>query len=201
MPTTRSSHRHQPPKQSTEAKAKRSSDNSDETSPAKRGKLSNQDDEKNPSHKKEVKSPGAKVPDQIPGKAAEDKVSVAKKDEGEAEETPSYTLETGIIYFFYRGRVDVEDPQGIEDVARSYIVLRPLDPGAKVGETPLNEAGNARLLALPKKMLPKKHGDGFLAFVEKASCSIKDLREQFSSSEYETKTAGYALRFKYQCYS
>lgn len=53
--------------------------------------------------------------------------SVVEDEEREAK-IPSSILEKGIIYFFFRGRVGIEDPQGIEDVARSYIVLRPL-PG------------------------------------------------------------------------
>jgi hypothetical protein len=103
---------------------------------------------------------------------------------------PSSILEKGIIYFFLRGRVGVEDPQGIEDVARSYIVLRPLPIGAKLGEGPLEDSGKARLLALPKKMLPKSKQDRFLMFVEKPSAFIKDLRDQFSSHDYATKTSG-----------
>ncbi|KAH7369635.1 hypothetical protein BKA65DRAFT_544365 [Rhexocercosporidium sp. MPI-PUGE-AT-0058] len=115
--------------------------------------------------------------------------SVIEDDKREAA-IPSSILEKGVIYFFFRGRVGVEDPQGIEDVARSYIVLRPLPLGAKLGEDPLEDSGNARLLALPKKMLPKTRQDRFLVFVEKPSATIKDLQEQFSSNEYATKTSG-----------
>ncbi|KAH7383012.1 hypothetical protein BKA64DRAFT_174554 [Cadophora sp. MPI-SDFR-AT-0126] len=115
--------------------------------------------------------------------------SVVEDDKREAA-IPSSILEKGIVYFFFRGRVGVEDPQGIEDVARSYIVLRPLPLGAKLGEGPLEDSGNARLLALPKKMLPKSRQDRFLIFVEKPSATIKDLRDQFSSNEYATKTSG-----------
>ncbi|CZT00173.1 uncharacterized protein RCO7_08402 [Rhynchosporium graminicola] len=118
------------------------------------------------------------------------KDSVVKDDKREAA-IPSSILEKGIIYFFFRGRVGVEDPQGIEDVARSYIVLRPLPLGAKLGEGPLEDSGNARLLALPKKMLPKSRQDRFLVFVENPSATIKDLREQFSSNDYATKTSGH----------
>jgi hypothetical protein len=103
---------------------------------------------------------------------------------------PSSILEKGIIYFFFRGRVGIEDPQGIEDVARSYIVLRPLPIGARLGEGPLEDSSNARLLALPKKMLPKSHQDRFLMFVEKVKSSIRDLRDQFAGNEYATKTSG-----------
>jgi hypothetical protein len=115
--------------------------------------------------------------------------SVIEDSEREAE-MPSSILEKGIIYFFFRGRVGIEDPQGIEDVARSYIVLRPIPLGAKLGEGPLEDSGNARLLALPKKTLPKSGRDRFLMFVEKAKSSIKDLREQFAGNEYATKTSG-----------
>jgi hypothetical protein len=115
--------------------------------------------------------------------------SVVEDDKREAE-MPSSIMEKGIIYFFFRSRVNVEEPQGIEDVARSYIVLRPLPIGAKIGDGPLQDYGNARLLALPKKMLPKSKRDRFLTFVENPKAFIKDLREQFSGSEYGTKTVG-----------
>lgn len=104
---------------------------------------------------------------------------------------PSSILEKGIIYFFYRGRVNIEEPEGVDDIARSYMVLRPLPIGAKIGEGPLEDAGNARLLALPKKVLPKSNRDRFLVFVEKANSSIKDLKDNFmTGSDYATKTAG-----------
>jgi hypothetical protein len=112
------------------------------------------------------------------------------QDAQRAAGMPSSILEKGIIYFFFRGRVGVEDPQGIEDVARSYVVLRPLPIGAKLGEGPLEDSGKARLLALPKKMLPKSKQDRFLMFVEKPSVFIKDLRDQFASNDYATKTSG-----------
>lgn len=111
-------------------------------------------------------------------------------DEKREAGIPSSILEKGIIYFFFRSRVGVNDPHGIEDVARSYLVLRPLPLGAKLGEGPLEDSGNARLLALPKKMLPKSKTDRFLMFVEKTGQFIKDLREQFASNEYATKTSG-----------
>ncbi|KAK6579979.1 hypothetical protein PZA11_007687 [Diplocarpon coronariae] len=115
--------------------------------------------------------------------------SIVKDDEREGA-IPSSILEKGIIYFFFRGRVGVEDPQGIEDVARSYIVLRPLPLGAKLGDGPLEDSGNSRLLALRKKMLPKSRQDRFLVFVEQPKASIKDLREHLASNEYATKTSG-----------
>jgi hypothetical protein len=115
--------------------------------------------------------------------------SIIEDKEREAE-MPSSILEKGVIYFFFRPRVNVEDPQGIEDVARSYIVLRPLPKDAKLGEGPLEDLGNNRLLVLPKKTLPKSRQDRFLVFVEKAKAKIQDLREQFAGNEYATKTSG-----------
>jgi hypothetical protein len=104
---------------------------------------------------------------------------------------PSSILEKGIIYFFFRGRVNIDEPHGVEDIARSYIVLRPLPLGAKLNEGPLEDAGNARLLALPKKVLPKSTRDRFLAFVEKHGISVKDLKEKFiAGNDYATKTTG-----------
>lgn len=71
-----------------------------------------------------------------------------------------------------------------------YIVLRPLPLGAKIGDGPLEDSGSARLLALPKKVLPKSKKDRFLVFVEKPKATIQDLKEQFRASEYATKTQG-----------
>jgi hypothetical protein len=119
--------------------------------------------------------------------------SIVEDDKREAQ-IPSSILEKGIIYFFYRGRVGVEEPQGIEDIARSYIILRPIPLGAGLGEGPIEDLGTSRLLALPKKMMPKSKRDRFLAFVEKPKASIKELRDQFQSNSYSTKTSGYVLR-------
>ncbi|KAM3072153.1 hypothetical protein ACMFMG_008610 [Clarireedia jacksonii] len=112
------------------------------------------------------------------------------EDSERASTIPSSILEKGIIYFFFRGRVGVEAPSGIEDVARSYFVLRPLPLGAKIGSGPLEDRGNARLLALPKKVWPKSKRDRFLVFVDRAGVSVEELREQMSGEDRATKTAG-----------
>ncbi len=104
---------------------------------------------------------------------------------------PSSILEKGIIYFFFRGRVNMDEPQGVNDVARSYIVLRPLAIGARLGEGPLEDTRNARLLVLPKKVLPKSKRDRFMVFVEKHGLSVKELKDNFvAGNEYTTKTVG-----------
>lgn len=124
---------------------------------------------------------GSKVPE------AENAVEDSSKRE---EAIPSNILEKGLIYFFFRGRVGINEPSDVNDVARSYIVLRPIPQGAKLGDGPIGDAGNNRILALPKKVLPVSPKDRFLTFVEKANISMDDIKSQLSSSDYATKTAG-----------
>ena len=103
---------------------------------------------------------------------------------------PSNILEKGVIYFFFRGRVGIEVPTDVNEIARSYIVLRPLPQGAKLGDGPIGDAGNNRILALPKKVLPISPKDRFMTFVEKANIGMDDIKSQLSSSDYSTKTVG-----------
>lgn len=104
---------------------------------------------------------------------------------------PSNVLEKGIIYFFTRGRVGVEDPDSVQDLQRSYFVLRPLPDGAKLSDGAIQDVGNNRLVALPKKVWPKSGKDRFMVFVEKAKATIASLKEDFfQGSSYSTKTTG-----------
>ena len=122
-------------------------------------------------------------------KVAKDENAVEESSKRE-EATPSNILEKGIIYFFFRGRVGINEPSDVNDIARSYIVLRPLPHGAKLGEGPIGDAGSNRMLALPKKVLPASPKDRFMTFVEKTKISMDDIKSQLSSSDYSTKTAG-----------
>lgn len=100
-------------------------------------------------------------------------------------------LEKGIIYFFSRGRVSVDSPDSVQDLARSYFVLRPLPDGAKLTDGAIQDVKNNRLIALPKKVWPKSGKDRFMAFVEKAGVGMDKLKEEFfSGSDYSTKTTG-----------
>lgn len=104
---------------------------------------------------------------------------------------PSNILEKGIIYFFARKRVGIEDADSVGDIQRTYFVLRPLPVAAKLGDGAIPDSNNNRLFALPKKTFPKSHHDRFMAFVEKAKTSVQDLKDNFfQGTEYETKTAG-----------
>ena len=107
------------------------------------------------------------------------------------DDIPSTILEKGVIYFFFRPRVNVTDPSNVNDIARSYFVLRPIPTGAKLGEGTIGDDKSARLIALPKKVLPVSGKDRFLVFVEKAKAGFQELKDDFmSASDYATKTQG-----------
>lgn len=107
------------------------------------------------------------------------------------DKVPSSILEKGIMYFIYRGRVNVESPDNVQDIARSYMVLRPLPHGAKLGDGTIGDEKNCRLIAIPKKVLPTSGKDRWIAFVEKSNASFKELKESFLTDDtYDTQTAG-----------
>lgn len=96
-----------------------------------------------------------------------------------------------MIYFFIRGRVGVDDPDSVQDLQRSFFVLRPLPPGGKLTDGAIQDVGNNRLIALPKKVFPKSGKDRFMAFTEKAQVNMDTLKEEFfQGSDYSTKTTG-----------
>ncbi|KAK2804433.1 hypothetical protein FQN51_002076 [Onygenales sp. PD_10] len=108
------------------------------------------------------------------------------------KDLPSNVLEKGIIYFFLRGKVGSAEgePESMEEVARSFIVLRPLPRDAKIGEGAIGDDNNCRLLVLPKKVLPTTSKDRFMGFVEKGRTTAKAIRESFLAKENETATRG-----------
>ncbi|KIW61275.1 hypothetical protein, variant 4 [Exophiala xenobiotica] len=142
--------------------------------------------------KEEDSQPAKKEPSEKKEDTEQVKTNGDAVDPGErGDDVSSSILEKGIIYFFFRPRVNVDEPQDVNDVARTYMVMRPIPLDAKLGEGPIGDAGNCRLLAVPKKVLPVSGKDRFLSFVEKAKTSFKDLKESFmTGSEYATKTQG-----------
>lgn len=116
----------------------------------------------------------------------------AIEDSSQREKSmPSNILEKGVIYFFTRNRVSVDEAESVGDLQRTFFVLRPLPAGAKLGDGAVQDLKNNRLFALPKKVFPKSHNDRFMAFVEKANTSIQDLKDNFfQGSEYNTQTQG-----------
>lgn len=85
-------------------------------------------------------------------------VSLAREERVEK----SLIMEKGIMYFFFRPKVAVEHAESLDDVQRSYIVLRPLPLGATLAEGKIKDGGNNRLIAVPKKRLPVRGYEKFL---------------------------------------
>ncbi|RAL10796.1 uncharacterized protein BO97DRAFT_435677 [Aspergillus homomorphus CBS 101889] len=109
------------------------------------------------------------------------------------EKVPSNILEKGIIYFFYRSRVNVTDPQSVDDVARTFIVLRPTPLGATLdaNQGSVDTGAKCRLMALPKKRFPTSGRERVMGFVEKSGQSMKALQESFIAGDhYDTATQG-----------
>lgn len=80
--------------------------------------------------------------------------------EKKVEESP--IMEKGVVYFFFRPKVAVEHAESLDDVQRSYIVLRPLPLGEKLKDEKLQVEGHNRLITVPKKKLPTKGYEKFL---------------------------------------
>lgn len=88
-------------------------------------------------------------------------------------------LEEGQVYFVFRPRVEEEDPSGIDDVERFYMVLRPQ------GNGPL------RLIVIGRKHLPDigDHERSW-GFVEAIAKDGKELERGLRENTYDTKTRG-----------
>ncbi len=89
-------------------------------------------------------------------------------------------LERGDLFFFYRPDVDEEAPQGLLDVRRFHVVLRP--EGKDV----------FRLITIGRKKLPDaaEGSQNHWGFVERVFRDAEGLREALSGSTYETETVG-----------
>ncbi|KAK4231006.1 hypothetical protein QBC38DRAFT_496096 [Podospora fimiseda] len=119
--------------------------------------------------------------------APEQKKKEEDKEESEAvephespESIPSSVVEKGIIYFFFRGRVNIDEPSKVNEIARSYIILRPIAKDAQL-----------RLCVIPKKVLPQTGNDRWVSIVEKTGDNFQKVKEEFlAANDYETKTAG-----------
>jgi hypothetical protein len=130
-------------------------------------------------------------PKSADGAKTESNGNLVEDNAARDDKVASNIIEKGIIYFFTRGRVNIEEPEGVHDLQRTYFVLRPIPTGAKLGEGPIDDSKRNRLIALPKKIFPQSGKDRFMAFVEKGKASMSELKEGFfQGSDYETKTGG-----------
>ncbi|KAI9147655.1 hypothetical protein HJFPF1_12685 [Paramyrothecium foliicola] len=148
----------------------------------------NQDDDDAVEENEDKKTEDSKPTDSDKPANGKNKSAVEPHQE---ENVPSNILEKGIVYFLIRGRVNIETPSEVDEIRRTYMLLRPIEKDAKLGDGPIGDAGNSRLVAIPKKVLPLSGRDRFMAFVEKAGVSFDEIKNDFmASSDYETKTAG-----------
>jgi hypothetical protein len=141
----------------------------------------------------EMDKPSGTQPDEKPPKQPESVEAGIHKSEAREDVVPSNILEKGFIYFFFRPRVNIEEPHSIGDIARSFFVLRPAPLGAEFdrGQGPVAKDARCRLMMLPKKKFPTSAKERDMGFVEKAGQSMQALHENFIAGKtYQTKTAG-----------
>lgn len=104
-----------------------------------------------------------------------------KKKEKKNEKKKVETLERGNIYFLYRPKVEDENPEGLSDVQRFYMVLSPEDDR------------KFRLAVLGRKRLPDPEKSGKAktwGFVEMVRNSPNPILDALKGEEYGTKTRG-----------
>jgi len=107
----------------------------------------------------------------------------AKKDQGENNRF----LEKGLIYFFYRPKVGVEEVHDLEHVQRLYLVLIPKET-VKVEDL---EHRKHRVMVITRKKMPDVHLHArYWGFVEETSDEMKELRSDLGAVTYTTKTRG-----------
>ncbi|KAJ6133230.1 hypothetical protein N7471_008445 [Penicillium samsonianum] len=137
--------------------------------------------------------PSKEQPAETPPEKPQEIEGGLRKSEERENVVSSNILEKGFIYFFFRPRVNIEDPEGIGDVARSFFVLRPTVLGAEFdkGQGPVDKDASCRLMILPKKKFPTSAKERDMGFVEKAGQSMQALHEKFIAGKtYQTSTRG-----------
>ena len=91
------------------------------------------------------------------------------------------TLEQGNIYFLYRPRLGIDDPEELRDIQRLYMVLSP--EGKK----------RFRIAVIGRKKLPDPEAGGrerFWGFIETVTGSTNTVKKEMGERSYQTKTRG-----------
>ncbi len=91
------------------------------------------------------------------------------------------TLEQGNVYFFYRPRAGVEDPESLAEVQRFYMVLHP------------HGKQQYRLTVIGQKKLPDPSRFGhrrYWGFVDQVGDDPKAVERELQAHHYSTKTHG-----------
>ncbi|HET7433982.1 MAG TPA: hypothetical protein VFN10_04625 [Thermoanaerobaculia bacterium] len=95
------------------------------------------------------------------------------------EERPVTILEEGTISFYYRPRVETQQPEELGDVQRILAVLTPADES------------RFRLLAMGRKQLPTRgRRERFWGFVDAVLHDHRDMDALLAAHTYNTKTRG-----------
>ncbi|KAK9465988.1 hypothetical protein V1512DRAFT_253911 [Lipomyces arxii] len=111
-----------------------------------------------------------------------------KMNSDKSSHEPTQMLEEGILYFFFRPKVDVDEASSFNDVQKFYIVMRPL-PSTEANSLRDAPTDNFRMMVVPKKMLPTS-GGRVISLVTRVHSSNKDITEQLEAETYMTKTLG-----------
>ncbi|KAK9367518.1 hypothetical protein V1509DRAFT_626193 [Lipomyces kononenkoae] len=116
--------------------------------------------------------------------------AATKSEAGEGP--PKNVLEEGLIYFFFRPKVGTTEVSSVEDVQRTYIVLRPLPFTANDMKDNVKRIGkdDCRMIIIPKKTLPTTGGGRLIGLVTKVHSSVDDITRQLDAETYSTKTLG-----------
>lgn len=100
---------------------------------------------------------------------------MAQKQQGKSE-----VLEQGNIYFIFRPKVEQDQPKGVQDVERFYMVLSP--------------EGKAvyRMIIVGQKTMPDVHdgGERSWGFVDLVTKNPSEIQKALQETQYETKTRG-----------
>jgi hypothetical protein len=88
-------------------------------------------------------------------------------------------VEKGDIFFAYRPRIAKDEPEGLGDVQRFFMVLKP-EGGARF-----------RRAVLGRKRLPEAEGhERIWGFIDKVAKSGSEIEAEFKEHHYDTKTRG-----------
>lgn len=97
------------------------------------------------------------------------------------DKTETRTLEKGNIYFFYRPRVNTEDPDDLGDIRRLYMILSP------------EGKDRFRIAVIGRKKLPDPQARGrkrYWGFIQTVTGSANTVKKELSEKSYQTKTRG-----------
>jgi hypothetical protein len=102
-----------------------------------------------------------------------------KTARGKPSTTDEEIIEKGDIYFAYRPRIGESEAEGLEDVQRFFMVLKPQ------GGHPF------RLAVLGRKRLPEaERHERVWGFIDKVAKSGSAIEAEFKQHHYDTKTRG-----------